>query len=152
MLNDYGNENGKKRSIGLISKKKKKLCTCSALVWKFLFPVVATCMKLAGNTFSAKMSYVLVKNIVACVPIRHFFLLPLIFNLPAASISRFLNAALKLSCFSSNEIRHLYFSPVVVALCRSYSLWASLARFAYFLIFSVFLCLSSPNLWTWQLI
>ena len=96
-------------------------------------------VKLAGNTFSEKMSYVLLKNVDACVPIRLFFLLPLFFNLLTASISRFLNTALKFSCFSSNEIRHLYFSPLVVALCRSYSLWASLARFAYFLIFSVFL-------------
>ena len=95
-------------------------------------------VKLAGNTFSEKMSYVLLKDVDACVPIRLLFLLPLIFNLLTASISRFLNAVLKFSCFSSNEIRHLYFSSLVVALCRSYSLWASLARFASFLIFSVF--------------
>ena len=139
MLNDYGNENGKKRSIGLISKKKKKkLCTCSALCLEISFPCCWN-VKLAGNTFSEKMSYVLLKNVDACVPIRLFFLLPLFFNLLTPSISRFLNAVLKFSCFSSNEIRHLYFSSLVVALCCSYSLWASLARFAYFLIFSVFL-------------
>ena len=69
------------------------------------------------------ITYVLLKNVDACVPIRlFFFLLPLFFNLLTASISRFLNAVLKFSCFSSNEIRHLYFSSLVVALCRSYSL------------------------------
>ena len=45
------------------------------------------------------MSYVLLKNVDASVPIRLFFLLPLIFNLLAASISRFLNAALKFHVF-----------------------------------------------------
>ena len=39
---------------------------------------------------------------VVCVPV-HFFSLPLIFALVAASISHFLTAAIKLSCFSSNE-------------------------------------------------
>ena len=138
MLTDYGNENGKKRSIGLISKNKKKTLHMQRPCLEISFPCCWN-VKLAGNTFSEKMSYVLLKNVDACVPIRLFFLLPLFFNLLTASISRFLNAVLKFSCFSSNEIRHLYFSSLVVALCRSYSLWASLARFAYFLIFSVFL-------------
>ena len=40
---------------------------------------------------------------VVCVPV-HFFSLPLIFPLVTASISHFLTAAIKLSCFSSKEI------------------------------------------------
>ena len=39
-----------------------------------------------------------------------FFSLPLIFTLLAASISHFLTAAMKFSCFSSNEIRLLCFN------------------------------------------
>ena len=31
MLNGDSNENGRKKSIGLISKKQKQLCTCSTL-------------------------------------------------------------------------------------------------------------------------
>ena len=38
-----------------------------------------------------------------------FFSLPLFFTLVAASISRFLTAAIKLSCYSSNEIGLLCF-------------------------------------------
>ena len=38
-----------------------------------------------------------------------FFSLPLIFTLVAASISHFLTAAIKFSCYSSNEIDILFF-------------------------------------------
>ena len=38
-----------------------------------------------------------------------FFSLPIIFTLLAVSISHFLNAAMKFSCFSSKEIRLLCF-------------------------------------------
>ena len=46
---------------------------------------------------------------VVYAPVRFFFfffsLLPLIFTLVAARISHFLTAAIKVSCFSSKEIR-----------------------------------------------
>ena len=38
-------------------------------------------VKLAGNTFSEKMSYVLLKNVDACVPIRLFFFTAALFQL-----------------------------------------------------------------------
>ena len=41
---------------------------------------------------------------VVCVPV-HFFSLPLIFTVVAISISHFLTAGIKSSCFSSNETR-----------------------------------------------
>ena len=96
-------------------------------------------VKLAGNTFSEKMSYVLLKDVDACVPIRLLFLLPLIFNLLTASISRFLNAVLKFSCFSSNEIRHLYF---FISRFSSLSLLFSLSFASPLRLLSHFLCLS----------
>ena len=45
-----------------------------------------------------------------------FFSLPLIFTLVAASISHFLTAAIKFSCYSSNEIGLLCFLPLAPAL------------------------------------
>ena len=45
-----------------------------------------------------------------------FFSLPLNFTLPAASISHFLTAAMKFSCFSSIEIRLLCFQSLALAL------------------------------------
>ena len=41
---------------------------------------------------------------MVCVPDHFFFSLQLIFTLVAASISHFLTAAIKSSCFSSTEI------------------------------------------------
>ena len=54
-----------------------------------------------------ELSYVLTQYFVSCVHVRFYFSLPLIFTLLAASISHFLTAAMKFSCFSSNEIRLL---------------------------------------------
>ena len=52
----------------------------------------------------------LTKNVLACVPVPFLiFSLPLILTLLAASISHFLTAAMKFSCFSSHEIRRLCF-------------------------------------------
>ena len=44
------------------------------------------------------------------------FSLPLSFTLLPASISHFLTAAMKFSCFSSNEIRLLCFQSLALAL------------------------------------
>ena len=52
-----------------------------------------------------ELSHVLTQYFVSCVHVRFYFSLPLIFTLLAASISHFLTAAMKFSCFSSNEIR-----------------------------------------------
>ena len=84
MLNDYGNENGKKRSIGLISKKKKKKKKKTLHMQRPCLEISFPCcwnVKLAGNTFSEKMSYVLLKNVDACVPIRLFFFTAALFQL-----------------------------------------------------------------------
>ena len=48
--------------------------------------------------------YVLIKDLVSCVHVRYYFFTAADFHL-TASISHFLNAAMKFSCFSSNEIR-----------------------------------------------
>ena len=83
------------------------------------------------------------------VRLVHFFLLPLIFTLVAASISHFLTAATKFLCCSSNK--KVCPLSLAVALCRSF-----LAELrwpvSYFLFFSVVYFLYIPNLWTWQTI
>ena len=51
-----------------------------------------------------------------CVPVRFYSSLPLIFTFLAVSISHFLTAALKFSCFSFNETGHLRFLSLSLAL------------------------------------
>ena len=63
------------------------------------------------------------KKNVACVPVRFFFFwlsIPLIFTLLAASISHFLTAAIKFSCFSFNEIRPPSFISLSLTFSRSF--------------------------------
>ena len=63
------------------------------------------------------------KKNVASVPVRFFFFwlsIPLIFTLLAASISHFLTAAIKFSCFSFNEIRPPLFISLSLTFSRSF--------------------------------
>ena len=50
------------------------------------------------------MSYVLTKDFVSCVHVRFYFFTAAHFHF-AASISHFLTAVIKFSCFSSDKIR-----------------------------------------------
>ena len=52
-----------------------------------------------------KLSYVLTKDFFSCVHVRFYFLTAAHFHL-AASMSHFFTAAMKFSCFSSNDFRH----------------------------------------------
>ena len=83
-------------SIGLISLKKNNFIS-AALFFVHFFAVVLHDyhVKLPVARFMEEMLYVFRFT---------FFLPPLIFTLVAASISHFLTAAIKFSCFSSNEI------------------------------------------------
>ena len=90
------NKNKKK---GLISKKKK-LFTCSTLFCTFLCRCFArrqreTPKNFPVTRFMAEMLYVVLFT---------FFFLPLIFTLVAASISHFLTATIKFSCYSSTKV------------------------------------------------
>ena len=53
-----------------------------------------------------QLSFVFTKDFVSCVQVRFYFSTAAHFHL-AANISHFLAAAMKFSCFSSNEIRLL---------------------------------------------
>ena len=53
-----------------------------------------------------KLSHVLTKDFISCVHVRCYFFTAAHFHL-ASNISHFLAAAMKFSCFSSNEIRLL---------------------------------------------
>ena len=62
-----------------------------------------------------ELSYVLTKNFVACIPVRFYSSLPLIFTSLGASISHFLTtagvtAAVKFLFFCHDEIRVLCFT------------------------------------------
>ena len=134
MLSDEGNGNGEKTIIVLISKKQ--FCTCSTLFCTFFALVLHDHnVKLPGYSFYGG------SIVRVLVP---FFSLPLIFTLVAASISCFPPTAT--SCCASNKKCLLCLLSLALAVCRSFSRWASPAsRFSV----SLFLCI--PNLWTRQL-
>ena len=79
------------------------LCTRSTVFFVHFFAVVFAWLQREAN-------YTFYGGNVACVPFCFFFFfsLLLIFTLLAASISHFLTAPIKFSCFSSNEIGFLY--------------------------------------------
>ena len=62
-----------------------------------------------------ELSYVLTKDFVSCVHFHFYFFTVAHFQL-AASISHFLTVAMKISCFSSNEIRLLCFQSLALDL------------------------------------
>ena len=102
MLNGNGNENGIK--ISRSNEQKNKFFTCSTLFWLSL-PLFCTTTKPVCTTKTCRMCLTKI-----LFPVSMF---AFIFSLPgahfhlAASISHFLTAAMKFSCFSSNEIRLL---------------------------------------------
>ena len=132
MLNGYGNENGKKKkeekSKGLISKKKT---TTSHVLHTFFFTFLCRCccnVKLPSYTFYGEnVVCAHKKHLLLVFLFAFFFSPPLIFTLLAAGISHFLTVAIKFLCFSSKDNRLLCFLSLVVALCRSFFRWASLA-------------------------
>ena len=104
MLNDDGSENGENKSMGLISNKNN---FARAAYFFVHFFCTTTTWNSTWNAFYRG---------IVCVPGRPFLSLPLIFILVAASISHFLTAAIKLSCFSSNENGLLCFLSLALAL------------------------------------
>ena len=68
--------------------------------------------------FMEKLSCLLTKNFITYVPV-HFYFFKLIFTLLASSISHFLTAAVKFSCFSSNEVLLLCFQSLAQALIKN---------------------------------
>ena len=67
--------------------------------------------------FMEKMSCLLAKNFITYVRV-HFYFFKLIFTFLASSISHFLTAAVKFSCFSSNEVLLLCFQSLAQALIK----------------------------------
>ena len=105
-----------KKSVGLISKKKKPLCTCSTLFMYISLPLF--CTTISWN-FQKLPSYTFYGGNVVFVFCSLFFSLPLIFTLVAASISHILTAAMKFSCFTSNKIDLFCFLPLFLSLFSS---------------------------------
>ena len=79
MLNVDSNDNGEKKSTLTIAKKH--LCTCSTLFLYISLPLLWQCQ----TSLMEKMSHVLTKNFVACVPVFFFFTATYIITLLAAN-------------------------------------------------------------------
>ena len=62
-----------------------------------------------------ELSYVRTKDFVSCVHVRFYFFTVAHFHL-VANISHFLTVAMKISCFSSNEICLLCFQSLALNL------------------------------------
>ena len=104
-------------------------------MWNFL----SSCTFCGENVLCAHKKF---WCLFSCSLFFFFLLQKHIFTLLTASISHFLTAATKFSCYFSNEIRLLCFF-----VSRSFRLACRLP-----LVFFVFLFLYIPNLWTWKLI
>ena len=122
------------KSIDLISKENKIICTCSTLFCTFFLPLFCGTKMLFCTTktwnflvtyyfFMKELSYCMCSpKIVACVPGHFlFFFTAAHFHLAggsvlATSISHFLTAAMKFSCFSSNKICLRCFWSLALAL------------------------------------
>ena len=131
------------RSIDLISKKtnlhvqhtffsnqqKKKfaraarffdfLCRCFARLQRLFVRLKHQTLQKSYKIFlwyNCRTGMCLPKILFPVFMFAFIFSLPLIFTLLAASISLFLTAAIKFSCFSSHEIRRLCFQSLALAL------------------------------------
>ena len=127
MLSREGNAGERwKTTIGLFSKKKKQLCTCSSLFLYISLPLFCTTTTwnfrevLSCTCYGGNVVRVLV----------HFFFIATHYHLAlvAATFSYFVTAATKFSCCSSNKknVSFVFFS-LALDLCRPFSRWASLA-------------------------
>ena len=144
MLSGEGNVGERwKTTIGLIRKKKQQLIARAAHFFVHFFAVISLKLLRRYTLFGGNVVRVLV----------HFFFTAAHFHLAlgAASISHFVTAATKFSCCPSNKKKCLlcFFNlPLLisVALFLVELRWPA----ADFLLFSDFLLLYIPNLWTWQ--
>ena len=110
------------RSIDLITKKNK--FAPAARFFVFICRCFARLKPQSSKLhiiLMEELSYELTKYFVSCVHVRFYFFAAAHFYLAAhsflaASISHFLTAAMKFSCFSSNEIRLLCFQSLALAL------------------------------------
>ena len=108
MLNDDGNENGKKYQLFLLAKKS---FTSAARFLVHFFDVVLQHDNVRRLSYTSYIGNVVCAhhNFCCLCPWSLFFSLPLIVTSLVASISHFLTAFL--SCFSSNKIRLFCFVP-----------------------------------------
>ena len=109
MLNGDGNENGIKINRSNLQKNEFAgaapffvfLCRCFARLQCRFVRLIPQTSKL--HIFVEELPYVLTKHFVSRVHVRFHFFTAAHFHL-AAGISHFLTAAMKFSCFSSNEL------------------------------------------------
>ena len=145
MLRGEGNEDGEKTKIGLISKK-----ATLHVQHTFFYISLPLFSKTTTWNFQKLPTYTFYSGTVVRVFV-HFFSLPLIFTLVAASISHFHRRCEMFLLFFQQKMTPLFLS-LALALCRPFSFLELRWPAARFLFFSVFLFLYIPNLWTWHLI
>ena len=113
MISGDSNENGQKnkntqeKKIGLNSKTKTTLhVRVQHNFWAISLPLF--CTTTTWN-FQKRPSYTVCGGNVVFVSDQFFFSLPLIFTLEAASISHFLTAAIKFSCFLTELVSRVFY-------------------------------------------
>ena len=112
MLSGDGNEDSQNKLVGLISKKKN-----FARAEHFFCTFLCRCLL----HYNVNRNFLVTRFMeeILYVFLFTFLLLPLVFTVVAASISHFLTAAIKVSCFSSIEICLFCFLSLALALSRS---------------------------------
>ena len=123
MLSGEGNENGRKTTTGLISKKSNFARAahffCTFLCLCFARPQRETSRNFLAPRFMEEMSHVFLFTFFFTAAHFHFALV-------AACISHFVTAATKFSCCSFQKKCLLWFLSLAPDLCRPFSRWASL--------------------------
>ena len=112
MLNGDGSENCKKINSLINNKKNNFAREAHLFVHLFAVALHDHNVKLSSYTFyGKKISYVLIKDFVACVPVRYLFTAAHFYlagcSLMTTSISHFLTTDIKYSSSFSNKIRLL---------------------------------------------
>ena len=115
MLSGDGNKNNQK--ISRSNKRKKNFARAAHFFCTFLFRCFALLQRETSRNFLVAR---FMEEMVYAFLFTVFFSLPLIFTLVASSISHFLTASIKFTCYSSNEIGLLRFLSLARApsLCR----------------------------------
>ena len=135
MLSGEGNENSEKTKIGLISKK-----ATLHVQHTFLYISLPLFWKTTTWNFQKLPNYTFYEGTVVRVLV-HFFSLPLIFTLVAASISHFHRRYKMFMLFFQQKMTPLFFISRSNSLSPFFSPWASLACRP----LSLFLCSQDPG-------
>ena len=130
MLNGYGSENGikkKKSKRSNYQEKNNNFARAAHFLFHISLPLLLQCETSELNILWRKCRMRSQKTFAACVPVRLFFFTAAHFHLAGRWHFSFSHRRYIISLFFFQRYSSPLFFSLVVALCRSFSRWASLA-------------------------